>query len=83
MCFYKIVSAQHESGKLLFAKRKKFEDLCEIDIPRIVKVDYKLNYIYLKLLQGLKFGFLDVSILPTVYHECLDGPNKNKHQDLL
>lgn len=60
---------------------KKFEDLCEIDIPRIVKVDYKLNYIYLKLLQGLKFGFLDVSILPTVYHECLDGPNKNKHQE--
>lgn len=79
--FIKLFPLSKKVENYCLQRGKRFEDLCEIDIPRIVKVDYKLNYICLKLLQGLKFGLLDVSILPTVYHECLDGPNKSKQQE--
>ena len=51
------------------------------DLSNIVKADFKLQQIYLNILKGLKLGAFDVSILPTVYDECVDGPNKSKQDE--
>lgn len=60
---------------------KQLEGLTGSDLANFVKADLKLQQIYLNILKGLKLGAFDVSILPTVYEECVDGPNKNKKNE--
>lgn len=57
---------------------KSLQDCSSFDLQNFVKQDMKRNEIYLNILKGLKSGMLDVWILPTVFGECIDGPNKNK-----
>lgn len=79
--FIKLFPLNKKVEKYCLKTGKQLESLNGFDLSNIVKADFKLQQIYLNILKGLKLGAFDVSILPTVYEECLDGPNKSKQDE--
>ncbi len=60
---------------------KTLESFSSSDLEQVVKQELKLKQIYLDILKGLRSGGLEVVVLPTVYGECVDGPNKGKVEE--
>lgn len=67
--------------KFCAQQNKSFESFSSLDLQQIVKQELKLKQIYLDILKGLKSGKLDVVVLPTVFGECVDGPNKGRVEE--
>jgi len=76
--FIKLFPLSKKVDEYCLKTGKQLESLTDSDLANFVIAEVKLQQIYLNILKGLKNGILDVSILPTVYEECVDGPNKNK-----